>query len=186
MACHWHQLLSKFNGKICEALFGLVEFSGNGVVLHVELSDHARALLISVGGNALSFHHLVDVASQRRQHTHGPRAVHFQFVKLSGEHAHIAQFVHMLEPLHESLVHVCLDELGELLHLHSCHLSEAGRILVHLCDELTHHRARRGHLLVVLVKRSSETHNLRLCQMGLLAHTAQLLSKFHDGLRLCR
>ena len=126
------------------------------------------------------------MAGQRRQHTHGSCAVHLQFVELPGEHAHVAQLLHVLEPLHECLVHVGLHELGELRYLHAGHLSEAGRILVHLRDELTHHRARRGHLLVVLVKRSGEAHNLRLRQMGLLAHTAQLFSKFHDGLRLCR
>ena len=157
-----------------------------GGVLDVELINYAGTLFVCLGSSALRLGHLVDVTGQRSQHAHGPGAVHLQFVELPGQHAHVAQRVHVLQPLDERLVHVRLYKLGEVLHLHSRHFREASWVLVHLCHQLRHDCAGRRHLLIVLVQCCCEAHYLCLAHVRLLTYARELRRKLHDSLRLCR
>ena len=178
-----HQFLTQFHRQVLEAFLRLVESGLHGVVLHVELLDDRRAVLVCLLSESLALPHVVDLVGERGEDAHGTAAVEPHVI----EHLHHRLRVLCAQAVCESQhgpVGILCYEFREVLHAHACNLCELLRVSLHLREHVAEGSGR--HLLAeeVLVHDGTESHDLRLRQPQLLAETRHAGGEVHEVSRL--
>ena len=119
-----------------EYFFSFLQLSLNSLVLHVELVDDRRTLLVGIVGYTLSFYHIIHLLTKSSQHTDSTLAVEVHSVE------HLTKILHVttlqaLGHCQDCTIDILRHKFLILLHLHASETSKRIEVGSHLHQQLT-------------------------------------------------